>query len=135
MSARPLWSIAHSKPSPAKRAVARVGRMQLAADEVLELLLTEFNVSRQPNGTIQRFAAFKRLLHDWAIGGTRAFIIVEDAERIGNDALIELEALTAAESGDSAGASIVLMGQPSLADRLSLPELARLRQRTRCDRR
>ncbi len=114
-----------------KRAVARVGRMQLAADEVLELLLTEFNVSRQPNGTIQRFAAFKRLLHDWAIGGTRAFIVVEDAERIGNDALIELEALTAAESGDSAGASIVLMGQPSLAERLSLPELARLRQRTR----
>lgn len=114
-----------------KRAVARVGRMQLAADEVLELLLTEFNVSRQPNGTIQRFAAFKRLLHDWAIGGTRAFIIVEDAERIGNDALIELEALTAADSGDSAGASIVLMGQPSLAERLLLPELARLRQRTR----
>ncbi|MCI0517464.1 MAG: AAA family ATPase, partial [Woeseiaceae bacterium] len=114
-----------------KRTVARVGRMQLAADEVLELLLTEFNVSRQPNGTIQRFAAFKRLLHDWAAGGTRAFIIVEDAERIGNDALIELEALTAADSGDSAGASIILMGQPSLAERLSLPELARLKQRTR----
>jgi type II secretory pathway predicted ATPase ExeA len=114
-----------------KRAVARVGRMQLAADEVLELLLTEYNVSRQPNGTIQRFAAFKRLLHDWAIGGTRAFIIVEDAERIGNDALIELEALTASDSGDSAGASIVLMGQPSLAERLSLPDLARLKQRTR----
>ncbi len=114
-----------------KRTVARIGRMHLAADEVLELLLTEFNVSRQPNGTIQRFAAFKRLLHDWAVGGTRAFIVVEDAERIGNDALIELEALTAADSGDSAGASIVLMGQPSLAERLSLPELARLRQRTR----
>jgi type II secretory pathway predicted ATPase ExeA len=114
-----------------KRAVARVGRMQLAADEVLELLLTEFAVSRQPNGTIQRFAAFKRLLHDWAAGGTRAFIIVEDAERIGNDALIELEALTASESADSAGACIVLMGQPSLAEQLSQPALARLRQRIR----
>lgn len=114
-----------------QRIVAQVGRMQLAADEVLELLLTEFNVSRQPNGTIQRFAAFKRLLHDWAAAGTRAFIIVEDADRIGSDALIELEALTASDSGDGAGAGIVLMGQPTLSERIAHPELARLRQRIR----
>jgi type II secretory pathway predicted ATPase ExeA len=114
-----------------KRVVARVGRMHLAADEVLELLLNEFDVSRQPTGTIQRFGAFKRLLHDWAAAGTRAFIVVEDAERNGTDALIELEALTAADSGDSAGASIILMGQPTLADLLAQPVLARLRQRMR----
>jgi type II secretory pathway predicted ATPase ExeA len=114
-----------------KRVIARVGRMQLAADEVLELLLTEFDVSRQPNGTIQRFAAFRRLLHDWAVAGTRAFIVVEDAQRIGLDALIELEALTAADNGDGIGASIVLMGPPSLAELVSAPPLARLRQRIR----
>ncbi|MDH5501352.1 MAG: AAA family ATPase, partial [Gammaproteobacteria bacterium] len=114
-----------------KRVVAHVGRMQLAADEVLELLLTEFDVSRQPNGTIQRFAAFKRLLHDWALAGTRAYIVVEDAERIGTDALIELEALTAADSGDGTGASIVMMGQASLSELVSTPALARLRQRIR----
>lgn len=114
-----------------ERIVAQVGRMQLASDEVLELLLTEFDVSRQPTGTIQRFAAFKRLLHGWADAGTRAFIIVEDADRIGIDALIELEALTASDSGDGAGAGIVLMGQPGLADRIAHPDLARLRQRIR----
>jgi type II secretory pathway predicted ATPase ExeA len=114
-----------------QRIVAHIGRMQLAADEVLELLLTEFNVSRQPNGTIQRFAAFKRLLHDWAAAGTRVFIVVEDADRIGSDALIELEALTASDSGDGAGAGIVLMGQQTLAERLANPDLARLRQRIR----
>ena len=39
------------------RMVAWVGRMQLAPDEVLELLLTGFGVSREIRGTIQRFAA------------------------------------------------------------------------------
>jgi type II secretory pathway predicted ATPase ExeA len=114
-----------------RRIIARVGRMKLAADEVLELLLTELNVSRQPNGTIQRFSVFKRLLHEWAEAGTRAFIVVEDAERIGTDALLELEALTAADHGEGIGANIVLMGQPTLSELLNSPALARLRQRIR----
>jgi hypothetical protein len=40
--------------------VAWVGRMSLAPDEVLELLLTGFGISRQATGTVQRVAAFQR---------------------------------------------------------------------------
>jgi general secretion pathway protein A len=113
------------------RMVAWVGRMQLAPDEVLELLFTGFGVSRETRGTIQRFAAFRRLLGERAAAGAQVAIVVEDAQRIGADALIELEALTAADAGDSTSANIILMGQPGLNKLLATPELARLRQRNR----
>ena len=113
------------------RMVAMVGRMKLAPDEVLELLLTGFGVSRQATGTIQRFAAFRRLLTERAAAGAQVAIVVEDAQRVGLDALVELESLTAADSGDATGANIILMGQLDLNEWLATPALARLRQRTR----
>jgi len=113
------------------RMVALVGRMKLAPDEVLELLLTGFGISRQATGTIQRFAAFRRLLTERAAAGAQVAIVVEDAQRAGLDALVELESLTAADSGDATGANIILMGQLGLSEWLATPALARLRQRTR----
>ena len=113
------------------RLVAWVGRMQLAPDEVLDLLLAGFGVQRQSRGTIQRFAAFRRLLAERAATGTPIAIVVEDAQRIGVDALVEIEALTAADTADSNSANIILMGQAELNKLLANPELARLKQRNR----
>ena len=113
------------------RMVAWVGRMQLAPDEVLELLLAGFGASRQVKGTIQRFAAFRRLLNERAAAGAQVAIVVEDAMRIGVDALVELEALTAADTGDAGSANIILMGPPELNKLLTTPELARIHQRNR----
>ena len=114
------------------RMVAWVGRMQLSPDEVLELLLAGFGVSRQSKGTLQRFAAFRRLLNERAAAGAQVAIVVEDAMRIGVDALAELEALTAADTGDTGSANIILMGPPELNKLLTTtPELARIHQRNR----
>ncbi len=98
------------------RMVALVGRMALQPDEVLQLLLTGFGISRQATGTVQRFAAFRRLLSERAAAGAQLAIVVEDAQRVGQDALVEMEALTAADSGDATGANIILMGQPELKE-------------------
>ena len=113
------------------RMVAWVGRMQLAADEVLELLLAGFGVSGQSKGNIRKFAAFRRLLNERKAAGAQIAIVVEDALRIGVDALVELEALTAADTGDASSANIILMGPPELNRLLTTPELARIRQRNR----
>ena len=115
----------------AHQMVATIGRMRLAPDEVLELLLAGFGVSRQPTGTVQRFAAFKRILTERAKANIRIVIVVEDALRIGNDALLELEALTTGDAGDVGGANVVLMGSPALVTEFNKPELARLKQRSR----
>jgi len=113
------------------RAVARIARLPLARDELLELLLTEFGVSDPPTGRIQRFASFRRLLAGWGQANTRVFVVVEDALYLGTEALVELESLTAADSGESAGVQLLLMGPPELRDGLELRELARLKQRIR----
>ena len=57
--------------------------------------------------------------------------VVEDAQRVGAESLAELEALTAADAGDSGGAAIVLIGDSGLAELLQDPQLARLAQRVR----
>ena len=111
--------------------VAWIGRVKLPPDDVLQLLLPGFGIRRQFAGTIQRFAAFKQLLSRWAAADTRVVIVVEDAMRIGNDALLELESLTAADTGDGSGANIVLMGPPEMKKLIAAPSLARLRQRSR----
>lgn len=109
--------------------VARIARIKLKHDEILELLLTELGVDVQPEGTIQRFTEFKRRIKDWRNQGTRVFIIVEDAKRIGVDALSELESLTSVDAGGATGASLVLMGLPDVDELLKSPELTRTRQR------
>jgi type II secretory pathway predicted ATPase ExeA len=114
-----------------KKIIIPVDRLRLAPDEILELLLAKFDINRQPQGTIQRVAAFRRLLQEQLAAETRVFIVVEDAERIGVDALLELEALTSTDSGESCDAGIVLMGSPELLTRIASPALARLRQRVR----
>ena len=58
-------------------------------------------------------------------------IVVEDADRIGEDALIEIEALTSADGTDDHGARVVLLGNGRLRELLQVPALERLAQRTR----
>ena len=113
------------------RLVIMIGRMHLGYDEVIELLLAGLGARKLPKSMVQRFAMFRRLLQQYSDKGTRIFIVVEDAIRIGLDALSELEALTAEDSGASAGASLVLMGSEGTAELLRKPELVRLKQRVR----
>ena len=108
-----------------------VGRIKLGHDEVLELLLEELGVEKPPPGTVQRFTLFRRMLKDFADKETRVVVVVEDAARIGADALSELEALTAADAGVSDGANVVLMGDEDIDSLLDAPGLARLKQRLR----
>lgn len=113
------------------RMVAWVGRMQLTPDELFGLLLGGFGIDKSIRGTIRRIGAFRRYLHERAATGISVAIVVEDTARLGIETLIELEALTAADSGVTSSANIVLMGEPDLFDLLATPKLARLKQRVR----
>jgi type II secretory pathway predicted ATPase ExeA len=113
------------------RMAAWVGRMKLSPEETLELLLAGFGFKRQTNSTLQRFAAFRRLMNDRAAAGVPVAIVVEDARKLGAAVLAEIEALTASDTADGGGANIILMGDQGLNDLLADPELARLKQRIR----
>jgi type II secretory pathway predicted ATPase ExeA len=111
--------------------VIRVARMRLGHDEVLDFLLEKLDAGETPASTIKKINLFRDLLAKRTSAGTRAFVVVEDAVRIGEDALAEFEALCAADADHPEGASIILMGDKSLHERLASPALIRLKQRTR----
>ena len=113
------------------RGVVTIGRIQFGTDEILELLLAGLGVRQLPKSTVHRFATFRRSLQQFAEQDARVFIIVEDAARVGFDALSELEAVTAADAGVSNGANLILLGDDSLNDLLREPKMARLKQRLR----
>ena len=111
--------------------VIHVARMRLDSDDVLEFLLDELDVQDRPSGTIQKFSLFRRRLKELQDSNSRVFIAVEDANHLDVDTLAELEALTAADAGDSEGASVVLMGDEKLDALLKESGLTRLQQRIR----
>jgi type II secretory pathway predicted ATPase ExeA len=113
------------------RMAAWIGRMTLAQDELLDLLLAGFGVRQKVNGSVRRFALFRRIMAERAAAGAAVAVVVEDAIRLGADTLAELEALTAADTGDAIGANIILMGPPELSQFLKDPAVARLKQRIR----
>ena len=78
---------------------------------------------------MRQFAEFGKLLNESATGGGRIVVVVEDACRLGPELVAELESLTAADSGESPGANLVLLGPPQLEELLGDPQLARLQQR------
>ena len=111
--------------------VVRIGRMQLQGTDALEFLLEELGVTQPPRGPIRQFAALRSQLSQLETQNSRVVVVIEDAMRTGAEALSELEALTAADAGDSGGAAIVLMGDDRLAAFCKDPQLARLDQRVR----
>ena len=113
------------------RITVTIGRMRLAQDEVLELLLQGLGMHQPPSGTVQRFTSFRRILQEFAQKGRRVCVVVEDAPRIGAMTLSELEAITALDAGESDGANIILMGDVGINELLRDPELIRLKQRVR----
>ncbi len=111
--------------------IVRVERIQLQSSDVLQLLLDELGIEDQPSGTIQKFNVFRRRLKEMEDCDTRLVIAVEDSPRLSVDTLAEIEALTAADSGVSDGANVILMGDEGLEGTLRDPQLSRLQQRIR----
>jgi general secretion pathway protein A len=111
--------------------VIHMPRAQLAHDEVLGFLLEQLGAETLPRSTIRQVLLCRRLIAEAEEGGKSICVLVEDATRIGDDALIELEALTASDGNEDHGGRIVLLGSGELPAQLKSPQLARLRQRTR----
>ena len=109
--------------------VISVARMRLKSDDVLELLLDELGVEDKPAGAIQKFAQLRRSFKSLEDKNSRIYIVIEDTVRLGADTLAEVEALTAADAGQSEGASLILMGDDELKRMLQDKQLGRLQQR------
>ena len=114
---------------PTPHEAIKFGRMALSRDDILEHLISGLGGECAAQSTPKKLAELQRLLLEREDEDTRVVVVVEDAPRLGADGLLELESLTSADAGDTAGANLILMGSPDLHDLLNAPELARLKQR------
>jgi type II secretory pathway predicted ATPase ExeA len=110
---------------------AHIRRIRLKGADVLEYLLEQLGVENIPSGTIRQFSALRAALAQLEADGEQLVVVVEDAAHFGAETISELEALTAADAGESGGAAIILMGDERLGELLAETQLARLAQRVR----
>jgi type II secretory pathway predicted ATPase ExeA len=108
-----------------------VPRARLGHDEVLDFLLDQLGASAVPAGMLRKDTLCKQLLAEKSHPKGPVCVLVEDAARIGEDGLIELESLTAADGDEFTGAQLVLLGNPNLELELKAAPLARILQRVR----
>lgn len=114
---------------PTAHEAIKFGRMTLSRDDILEHLISGLGGDCAGQSTPKKLAQLQGLLAEREDTDTRVVAVVEDAPRLGVEGLLELESLTSADTGETAGANLVLMGSPDLHDLLNTPELARLKQR------
>lgn len=102
----------------------------LTRDEFFEFLAWGFNLSAEARASKSRFLLdlTQSLADRQATGGVSA-LIIDEAQCLSDALLEEVRLLGNIESPTEKLLSIILIGQPELADRLSAPSMRQLKQR------
>jgi|UniRef100_A0A7V6DPV5 general secretion pathway protein A len=116
---------------------ARAGKQRLGvlyqtsfgAEDLLELLLREFEIKGQFHSRAARLSAFNEFLIKAYGRGEHVVLIVDEAHNLGAAALEELRLLSNIQADKEPLLQVILVGQPNLRDRLRQPALRQLAQR------
>ena len=102
----------------------------LTRDEFFEFLAWGFNLSAEARTSKSRFLLdlTQSLADRQAAGGVSA-LIIDEAQCLSDELLEEVRLLGNIESPTEKLLSIILIGQPELAERLSAPSMRQLKQR------
>ncbi len=100
----------------------------VSAEDLLGLILEEFEIPRQADKPAMLSALNAFLLERYAHGG-RAVLIVDEAQNLSQHALEEVRLLSNLQGADQSLLQIVLVGQPELAAMLKRPSLRQFSQR------
>jgi general secretion pathway protein A len=119
---------------PADVAVAFVlNTGQLGPDDLLEMVVREFEVTGRPSTRVERLYAVADFLVECARRRRNAVLVVDEAHNLRPEVLEEIRLLSNYESLNEKLLQIVLCGQPELRRTLELPQLRPLRQRIALD--
>jgi general secretion pathway protein A len=114
-----------------KSAIAFIFNPKLTVDELLATICDEFGITYpEDNKSIKVFVDLinKFLLNAYR-AGSKAVLIIDEAQNLSADVLEQLRLLTNLETSQKKLLQIILLGQPELRDKLSKPELHQLSQR------
>ena len=109
--------------------VAVVFNTNVSSEQLLELILQEFEVKTSRRRKAVYLEALNQFLIDQYGKGKRPVLIVDEAQNLSPSALEEVRMLSNLQTDQEALLQIVLVGQPALRTKLQDPSLAQLSQR------
>jgi type II secretory pathway predicted ATPase ExeA len=101
----------------------------VGAQDLLELLLREFEVRGHHTSRTARLAAFNQFLLTAYGRREHVVLLVDEAQNLGSEALEELRLLSNLQTEKEPLLQVILVGQPGLRNRLRHPALRQLAQR------
>lgn len=101
----------------------------VGAEDLLELLLIEFEVRGRFTSRAARLAAFNQFLLTAYSRREHVVLMVDEAQNLGPEALEELRLLSNLQAGKDPLLQVILVGQSGLREKLKHPALRQLAQR------
>ena len=101
----------------------------VGAEDLLELLLQEFEVRGRFTSRASRLAAFNQFLLTAYSRREHVVLMVDEAQNLGPEALEELRLLSNLQAGKDPLLQVILVGQSGLREKLKHPALRQLAQR------
>jgi general secretion pathway protein A len=117
------------KARAVKQRLGVLYQTSFGAEDLLELLLKEFEIKGNFHSRTTRLSAFNEFLIKAYSRGEHVVLIVDEAHNLGAAALEELRLLSNIQSDKEPLLQVILVGQPNLRDRLRQPSLRQLAQR------
>lgn len=109
--------------------VALVFNTNVSGDELLRLIIQEFEAGSPGQDKTANLALLNDFLIDRFTHGRRSIVIVDEAQNLSRDALEEVRLLSNLQGTSRPLLQIVLAGQPELRRKLADPTLTQLTQR------
>jgi type II secretory pathway predicted ATPase ExeA len=109
--------------------VAVIFNTNVTADQVITLILQEFEIEPIAENKAENLEKLNRFLIDRYAKGVRALLIIDEAQNLSKEALEEVRMLSNLQSDDQMLLQIVLVGQPNLKLKLRDPSLTQFAQR------
>lgn len=111
--------------------VAKIFQTQLNETEFLQAVLTEFGVERFGTGKVELLNQINDFLIDMYSQNRRLLLIIDEAQNLSDTVLEEVRLLSGLETNKDKLVSIILAGQPELAQVVDSPRFEQLAQRVR----
>jgi|SRR5690242_345959 len=102
---------------------------QCDSKDLIRYLLHDLGLSCDGDDIVRMHSELNQFLLREALAGRRTVVFIDEAQNLSDGVLETVRLLSDFEATDQKLLQIVLAGQPELADRLSRPGMAQLRQR------
>jgi general secretion pathway protein A len=109
--------------------VAVIFNTNVSAEQLLELILNEFELKPEARGKASYLDTLNQFLISKHGSGHRVLLIVDEAQNLSQEALEEIRMLSNLQTDKDPLLQILTVGQPGFRTRLQHPSLAQLAQR------